>query len=355
MSREVKTLMVGEGEDGSRLDRFIKRRWPHISHIQFQKLIRSGQIRVDGGRVKPDHKLQTGAIVRIPPLPDTPDPDALKRERAKVSPNEARYIRSMILYEDEEVIALNKPSGLAVQGGTKTKDHIDRLLGAFGEGLERPRLVHRLDRDTSGVLMLGKTPKAAASLSGSFAKRRVKKTYWALVAGEPNPREGLIDQALMKQGFHDREIVRPVDANEMGAEEALTEFVTISRAGGKISWLALRPHSGRTHQLRAHMNFIGHSILGDPKYGSDISTALSQGLGLQLHHRRIEIPHPSQGNLIIEAPLDPIIKAGFERYGFDEYEASADPFMSKPPRPTQHKPHTSKSQSSKSTARRPRL
>jgi len=337
MSREVKTLMVGEGEDGSRLDRFIKRRWPHISHIQFQKLIRSGQIRVDGGRIKPDHKLHTGAIVRIPPLPDAPDPDQQKRERAIISPKEAALVRSLILYEDDEVMALNKPSGLAVQGGTKTKDHIDRLLSAFGEGIERPKLVHRLDRDTSGVLMLGKTPKAAAALSGSFAKRRVKKTYWALVAGEPNPREGMIDQALMKQGFHDLEIVRPCDAHEIGADEALTEFVTISRAGGKISWLALRPHSGRTHQLRAHMNFIGHSILGDPKYGSDTSKALSQGLGLQLHHRRIEIPHPSQGTLIIEAPLDPIIKAGFDRYGFDEYEASPDPFGSKPPRHTSQK------------------
>ena len=326
MSREVKTLYVSDGEDGVRVDRFFKRRWPHINHVQLNKLLRSGQVRVDGSRVKADTRLTVGAIVRVPPLPDAPSEDQQKRERATLSPQEIRFAKSLVLYEDEDVIALNKPAGLAVQGGTKTKDHVDRLLSAWGEGLERPRLVHRLDRDTSGVLLLGKTPNAAARLAGAFAKRRAHKTYWALVAGNPKPEEGFIDTPLIKKGFHDRELVVPADAKEPGAEAAETEYVTISRAGPRVSWMGLRPHTGRTHQLRAHMQAIGHSILGDPKYGDDTSRDLSHGLGLQLHHRRIELPHPSSGTLIVEAPLDPIIAAGFEKYGFDEHEAEADPF-----------------------------
>ncbi len=326
MSKEVKTLYITDGEDGIRVDRFFKRRWPHINHVQLNKMLRSGQVRVDGGRVKADTRLATGSTIRVPPLPEAPDVDQQKRERALLSPQEIRFAHSMVLYEDEDVIALNKPSGLAVQGGTKTKNHIDRLLSAWGEGLERPRLVHRLDRDTSGVLLLGKSPQAAARLSGAFAKRRANKTYWALVVGNPKPEDGYIDVPLVKKGFHDREIVQPADPNEPGAEVAETEYVTISRAGPRVTWMALRPHTGRTHQLRAHMQAIGHSILGDPKYGNEASQSLSEGLQLQLHHRRIELPHPTNGTLIVEAPLDPVIKAGFDRFGFDEHEAETDPF-----------------------------
>ncbi|MGA9657921.1 MAG: RluA family pseudouridine synthase [Asticcacaulis sp.] len=326
MSHEVKTLYITDGEDGIRVDRFFKRRWPHINHVQINKLLRSGQVRVDGGRVKADTRLATGQTIRVPPLPDAPDVDEQKRERALLSPQEIRFAHSLVLYEDEDVIALNKPSGLAVQGGTKTKNHIDRLLSAWGEGLERPRLVHRLDRDTSGVLLLGKSPSAAARLSGAFAKRRAQKTYWALVVGTPKPEEGYIDVPLIKKGFHDREIVQPAEPNEIGAETAETEYVTISHAGPRVTWVALRPHTGRTHQLRAHMQALGHSILGDPKYGNEASRSLSEGLQLQLHHRRIELPHPTSGTLIVEAPLDKVIREGFDRFGFDEHEAEADPF-----------------------------
>lgn len=329
MSKDVKTLYVTDGEDGIRVDRFFKRRWPHINHVQLNKLLRSGQVRVDGGRVKADTRLATGQTIRVPPLPEAPDVDQQKRERAMLSPQEIRFAHSLVLYEDEDVIALNKPSGLAVQGGTKTKNHVDRLLSAWGEGLERPRLVHRLDRDTSGVLLLGKSPQAAARLSGAFAKRRANKTYWALVVGNPKPEDGYIDTPLVKKGFHDREIVQPAEPNEPGAEVAETEYVTISRAGPRVAWMALRPHTGRTHQLRAHMQAIGHSILGDPKYGSEESQSLSAGLNLQLHHRRIELPHPTNGMLIVEAPLDPVIQAGFDRFGFDEHEAETDPFANK--------------------------
>jgi 23S rRNA pseudouridine955/2504/2580 synthase len=321
--REVRTIYVEAGEDGSRVDRWFKRRWPHLNHIQLNKLLRSGQIRVDGGRVKADTRLAAGSQVRVPPFPDAKE-TADKREG--ISPRDAAFARSLVLYEDESVLALNKPAGLAVQGGTKTSHHIDRLLSAWGEGLQRPRLVHRLDRDTSGVLLLGKTPVAAAKLSGAFAKRRAQKTYWAIVAGAPKPPEGVIELHLVKKGVGDRELVVPADPKDPDAHPADTEYVTVSRAAQKATWMALRPLTGRTHQLRAHMKAIGHPILGDPKYGDETSAGLSEGLKLQLHARRVSLPHPDGGLLVVEAPLSPEMKAGFARFGFDEHEAEADPF-----------------------------
>jgi 23S rRNA pseudouridine955/2504/2580 synthase len=320
--REVRTLYVDKGEEGVRLDRWFKRRWPHLNHIQIQKLTRSGQIRVDGARAKPDTRLSAGAQVRVPPLPDAPPP----REKGAIDPREAAFARSLVIYEDEEVLALNKPSGLAVQGGTKTTKHVDRLLSAWGEGLERPRLVHRLDRDTSGVLVLGKTPGAAAKLAGAFAKRRTLKIYWAIVAGFPKPGAGVLELPLAKKGVGDREMMVPTDAKDPRGESAETEFVTIARAGPRAAWMALWPHTGRTHQLRAHMLAMGHPILGDPKYNDETSVALSEGLKMQLHARRLILPHPSRGTLALEAPLSPEMKAGFERFGFDEHEADPEPF-----------------------------
>jgi 23S rRNA pseudouridine955/2504/2580 synthase len=320
--REVRTLYVDAGEDGVRLDRWFKRRWPHLSHIQINKLARSGQIRVDGARAKADTRLTAGAQVRVPPLPDAPDPG----EKKTISDGDVKFAKSLVLYEDEEVLVLNKPAGLAVQGGTKTTQHVDRLLSAWGEGLERPRLVHRLDRDTSGVLILGKTPGAAAKLSGAFARRRAQKTYWAIVAGNPKPNEGIIEIPLVKKGVGDRELVVPADPKDPRADPAETEYVTISRAAHRAAWMALRPHTGRTHQLRAHMLAIGHPILGDPKYADAKSAELSGGLKLQLHARRVTLPHPSAGMISIEAPLSPEMKAGFERFGFDEHEADPEPF-----------------------------
>jgi 23S rRNA pseudouridine955/2504/2580 synthase len=320
--RQVLNIEVTTGEDGVRLDRWFKRRWPHLAHGQIQKLLRSGQVRVDGGRAKADTRLPAGARVRVPPLPEAPPAGA----REELSDRDIAYARSLVIYEDDEVLALNKPSGLAVQGGTKTTRHVDRLLGAWGEGLERPRLVHRLDRDTSGVLLLGKTPAAAALLSGAFARRRAAKTYWAIVAGAPKPGEGVIDLPLAKLGVGDRELVQPADRKDPRAEPAETEYVTVARAAHRVTWMALRPHTGRTHQLRAHMKAIGHPILGDPKYGDEASAALSAGLKLQLHARRLDLPHPSGGRLVVEAPLSPELKAGFERFGFYEHEAPVDPF-----------------------------
>ena len=320
--KEVKTLYVDKGEEGVRLDRWFKRRWPHLNHIQIQKLTRSGQIRVDGARAKPDTRLSAGSQIRVPPLPDAPPPE----DKGKLPARDIAYAKSLVIYEDEEVLVLNKPSGLAVQGGTKTLKHIDRLLSAWGEGLERPRLVHRLDRDTSGVLVLGKTPGAAAKLSGAFARRRAEKTYWALVIGNPKPGEGVMELHLVKKGVGDREMVVPADPKDPNADPAETEFVTVSRAAHRVAWMALRPHTGRTHQLRAHMLAMGHPILGDPKYKTDASAELSGNLKLQLHARRLTIPHPSRGTLILEAPISKELKDGFARFGFDEHEADPEPF-----------------------------
>jgi len=322
--KEVRTFEVAPGEADSRLDRWLKRRWPHLNHVQIHKLTRSGQIRVDGGRVKPETRLAAGAQVRVPPLPDAPEGG---QRDSGLSPRDAAFARSLVLYEDDEVLALNKPSGLAVQGGTKTTRHIDRLLGVWGTGVERPRLVHRLDRDTTGVLVLGKTPAAAAHLAGAFAKRRAEKTYWAIVAGQPRPAQGLVELHLAKKGVGDREMVVPAAPKDLGAEPAETDYATMSHAANRAAWLALRPHTGRTHQLRVHMKAIGHPILGDPKYGDEASAALSEGLKLQLHARRLSLPHPGGGMLVIEAPLSPEMKAGFQRFGFEEAEADPEPFQ----------------------------
>lgn len=325
MSREIQILYVAEAEDGIRLDRWFKRRWPHLSHIQVQKMCRAGNIRVDGGRIKPEERLTAGAAVRVPPIPEAVE--RVPGEKPKISERDVAYAKSLVLYEDDMVIAINKPAGLAVQGGTKTTKHVDRLLSAWGEGMDRPRLVHRLDRDTSGVLLLGKGPEAAKRLAGAFARRQAKKTYWAIVIGNPKPVSGQIDMALKKSGINDFEIMRPVDAKAPGAETAETAYVTVSRASHRAAFMALRPFTGRTHQLRAHMAGIGHPILGDPKYGNEKSNELSGSLKLQLHARRIELDHPGGGKLIVEAPLSPEMKAGFAHFGFSEDEADEDVFF----------------------------
>ena len=322
--REVLTIYVAEAEDGIRLDRWFRRRWPHLSNIQVQKMARSGQIRVDGARIKPEGRLTAGAAVRVPPIPD--DTSRQAGDVHTLTQRDIDFAKSLVIYEDDMVIAINKPHGLAVQGGTKTSRHVDRLLSAWGEGMDRPRLVHRLDRDTSGVLLLGKGPEAAKRLAGAFARRQAKKTYWAIVIGNPKPSAGQIDMPLKKTGINDFEMMRPADRKDPRAESAETAFATISRAAHRASWMALRPFTGRTHQLRAHMAGIGHPILGDRKYGDDKSRELSGILKLQLHARRIELDHPSGGILDITAPLSPEVKAGFAHFGFDPHEGDDDPF-----------------------------
>lgn len=320
---EVTTLSVEPGDDGVRLDRWLRRRWPHLGQIQIHKLARSGQLRVDGARVRADTRLVGGAQVRVPPMSEAP----AKARGAALSPRDIALARSLVLFEDDLVLVLNKPAGLAVQGGTGTSRHIDGLLGAWGAGLARPRLVHRLDRDTSGVLVLGRTPAAAAALAGSFAKRLARKTYWAIVHGLPSPEEGTIELPLAKVGIGDRELVTAVGPDDSRGAPATSEFFTIATSAAGAAWLALSPLTGRNHQLRAHLLAIGHPIVGDPKYNTPSSKVFAGALKLQLHARRLAIPHPAgRGMLDIEAPLGPEITAGFSRFGFDETIAPPDPF-----------------------------
>ena len=315
---EVKLVTVGAAEDGIRLDRWLRRRWPALNQVQIHKLARGGQLRVDGARVKADSRLVAGALVRVPPLPEGP----LPRPPEAISDRDATFARGLVLYEDDEVLILNKPAGLAVQGGTKTLHHLDRLLGAWGEGPRRPRLAHRLDRDTSGVLALGKSPDAAARLSGAFARRRACKTYWALVEGNPKPDAGVVDLPLAKLGAEDRERMVPVGPGDPNGKAAVTDYATIARAGLRAAWLALEPQTGRTHQLRAHLLALGHPILGDPKYNTLSSVAASGPLKLQLHARRLVIPHPGGGVIDVSAPLSPEMREGFRRFGFELTEAA---------------------------------
>jgi 23S rRNA pseudouridine955/2504/2580 synthase len=320
---EVKLISVDAADDGVRLDRWLRRRWPELGQTQIHKLARSGQLRVDGGRAKADTRLGAGAVVRVPPFAGAA-PASLA---PTLSPSDAAFARSLALYEDADVLVLNKPAGLAVQGGTKTTRHIDRLLGAWGEGLARPKLVHRLDRDTSGVLALGKSAAAAARLAAAFAERDTRKTYWAIVHGTPSDHRGRIDLPLAKLGVDDREKMVPVDRVDPAGLRAISDYVVLAGAGEAATWLALRPVTGRTHQLRAHTLVIGHPILGDPKYHTAASLAASGDLKLQLHARRLVIPHPVKGVVDVEAPISPELRAGFERFGFDETVAPRDPFV----------------------------
>jgi 23S rRNA pseudouridine955/2504/2580 synthase len=319
---EVVTLTVEDEDDGVRLDRWLRRRWPHLGQAHIHKLARGGQLRVDGARVRAETRLAAGARVRVPPLPA----QAAAVAPAPISARDAAFARSLVLFEDDQVLVLDKPAGLAVQGGTKTSSHVDRLLGAWGEGERRPRLTHRLDRDTSGVLVLGKSPAAAAALAAAFAGREAHKTYWAIVEGVPTAARGAVEIALAKTGQGDRQRMTPAEPSDAGARTAITHYAIIARAGAQAAWLALAPMTGRTHQLRAHMLGLGHPILGDRKYSTPRSLELAAGLPLQLHARRLVLPHPAGGTIDIEAPLGPGMEAGFARFGFDPGMAPADPF-----------------------------
>ena len=320
---EVQRLSVEAGEDGVRLDRWLRRRWPNLGQTQIHKLARSGQLRVDGARAKADTRLTVGAVVRVPPLMTA----APSEPAETLSHQDVAFARSLVLYEDKHVLVLNKPVGLAVQGGTGTTRHIDRLLSAWGEGPSRPRLTHRLDRDTSGVLALGKSPDAAARLAAAFAERLAEKTYWAIVDGAPQPAIGVIDRPLSKVGFGDRERIETVDRyNELG-KPAVSRYVTLALAQSSAAWLALRPLTGRTHQLRAHMLSIGHPILGDTKYYLPRSQQTSGTLKLQLHARRLVLPHPADGMIDVTAPISPAMQAGFARFGFQQSGTDEDPFL----------------------------
>lgn len=316
---------VGPDEDGIRLDRWFERHFPGLSYGALSKLLRTGQVRLSGGRAKPGDRVAAGQDIRIPPLDAsaTEKPGLGKTPKKELSPADIRDIRSWILYEDADVVALDKPAGLATQGGPGVIRHIDGLLdGLKLKGGERPRLVHRLDKDTSGVLLIARTVTAAAHFAAAFKARETRKIYWALVKGVPSPRDGKIVAAVEKLPMEggERMIV-----TERG-KPARTLYATIEHAAQKAAWLALRPLSGRTHQLRLHCAHIGHPIVGDGKYGG--AEALLGGAvsrKLHLHARRLVIAHPKKGLLDITAPLPQHMKATWSMFGWDE-DVGGDPF-----------------------------
>ncbi|NVN42049.1 RluA family pseudouridine synthase, partial [Ameyamaea chiangmaiensis] len=252
----------------------------------------------------------------VPPLPATtaqPAPLPTLDDRL------VREIRAMVLYQDAHVIVLDKPAGLAVQGGPGITKHVDMMLDGLRDGSEhRPRLVHRIDRDTSGLLLLARTPGVAAKLAAAFRGRDVSKTYWAVVVGRPSPTSGVIDQPLARLGAGAGAITIAAERHDEDAARALSEYEVLDAAGRKLSWLALSPLTGRTHQLRVHCETLGTPILGDPRYGG--AKAHMDGFAdqLHLHARALDLPHPAGGRLTVTAPLSPHMRATFKSLGFTE-------------------------------------
>ncbi|MBF0372975.1 MAG: RluA family pseudouridine synthase [Alphaproteobacteria bacterium] len=320
----VEILTVSQEEAETRLDRWFKRHFPALGHGPLEKLLRTGQVRVDGKRAKANQRLEPGQQVRVPPLREAPD-HPLAFEPREISEHEAKLLRDTVLYRDEHVIAINKPAGLAVQGGTGMADHhIDAMLDALRFDLpDRPRLVHRLDKDTSGLLLLGRTAQAAAKLAAAFKSRAARKLYWALVVGVPKPRMGRIDAALAKLPGRAGEKMA-IDLDE--GKRAVTWYRVVEDVR-KAAWLEMEPRTGRTHQLRAHCALLETPILGDGKYGGKDAFLAGEGVSrkMHLHARAILMPHPTGGTLRIIAPLPDHIARSFAFFGFREREAG-EPF-----------------------------
>jgi 23S rRNA pseudouridine955/2504/2580 synthase len=240
---------------------------------------------------------------------------------------------AMVIYRDEQIIVLNKAYGLPVQGGPGITRHLDGMLDGLRYGHpDRPRLVHRLDRDTSGVLVLARSPGVAARLAQAFRTRAVEKTYWAVVAGRPVPVEGRVDLHLVRLGGQERRVA-PADRKDPEAAHAITDYRTLDHAARKLAWLELRPLTGRTHQLRVHCAALGAPILGDERYGIERNTddrgrrniAIVEGLSdeMHLHARRLSLPHPQGGTLTVEADLSPHMAGTFRMLGFHAQPACA--------------------------------
>ena len=332
MAERVQTLIVAEDEADIRLDRWFRRRFPALTHGRLEKLLRTGQVRVDGARAKSSARLAAGQAIRIPPLGEAAARPAPTPAVRQPSAEDAAWVQGLVLHRDDHVIAVNKPAGLATQGGTGTTRHLDALLDALRFGAkERPRLVHRLDRDTSGVLLLARSAQAAAFLARAFQARETQKTYWAIVVGVPRPERGRIDLALAKRVGPRGERIEP-DAEE--GRRAVTDYAVIERAGNRASWLALRPHTGRTHQLRVHCAELGTPILGDGKYGGKDAEipGLAAARRLHLHAREIVIAHPAGRPLTVVAPLPDFMQETWRFLGFTTTLAN-DPFADAPPPP----------------------
>lgn len=345
----VQTLRVGADEGDQRLDRWLKKKFPQLNQIAIEKMCRKGELRVDGGRVKPVTRIEAGQDIRIPPLPDAvPAPPP---RTAAPRDSDAQMIQAAVLWKDEHIIALNKPAGLPSQGGSGQGDrHVDGLSAALMFGYkDKPKLVHRLDKDTSGILLLARTDRVARRLSEAFRARTTRKIYWAAVAGVPSPRMGTVRYGLVKAPGHGRGgegekmmAIHPakVDQTE-GAKRATTDYAVLDSLGTRVSWCALVPVTGRTHQLRAHMAELGHPIIGDGKYGGSGQENLGDGWGAQLggeisrklhlHARQISFDHPVTGKRItLTAPLPEHMARTWKTLGWNENDVPADPFEDAP-------------------------
>jgi len=318
-SAAVQTVTVTPDENGMRVDRFFEGRFPGLSFSHIQRIIRKGEVRVNGKRTEPKNRLEAGQAVRIPPL----KLDAPKlRDDAPQAQKDRAFIKSITLFEDADVLVLNKPMGLSVQGGSGTVRHIDGMLGALrGPGIDaqRPRLVHRLDKDTAGCLLVAKTRFAAAALAKTFRTRSARKIYWALVVGVPKPKQGRVSTYLAKQEEEEDSYMRIAKHGEKDAVHAVTYYAVVETAAQKLSWISLKPVTGRTHQLRAHMAHVGNPIIGDPKYFNIENWELPGGMQNVLHllARRIVVPHPRGGTIDISAPLPPHMQQSWNLLGFD--------------------------------------
>jgi 23S rRNA pseudouridine955/2504/2580 synthase len=327
----VRLLTISPDDAELRLDRWFGRNFPNISHGNLQKLLRTGQIRIDGRRAKSNYRLNAGETIRVPPLGDMDRPKKSQWREEKNYKSDGsleELLRKSILHMDDEVLAIYKPPGVPVQGGTGTSKHIDGALDALRfESDQRPRLVHRLDKDTSGVLLLGRTRQAAKWLTQAFREQTADKTYWGVVVGELRPSTGRIDLPIAKlPGPHGEKMV--IDRKE--GQRAVTDYGIIEKLGNRASWVAMRPRTGRTHQLRVHMMALGVPILGDGKYGGEGAFLESHGLSrkLHLHAQDICLPRPNGNTLFVEAKLPEHMAKSWNLLGFDS-KSYIDPFLDK--------------------------
>lgn len=322
-SDSVRQFTVGSDDDGVRLDRWFKRHLPQVGFATVSRWARTGQIRVDGKRADVADRLTKGQVLRVPPGGEAKPGGRSPRPRRELTEEEYALADSMVLTQDRAAIVLNKPPGLATQGGIGMKQHVDGLLDAYAQDGPRPRLIHRLDKDTSGVLLVARTPGSAAFFSKRFSGRSARKIYWALVVGVPSVDDGIIELPLAKQPGTGGE---KMQVDEENGKPSRTRYRVLDRAGNRAAWVELHPLTGRTHQLRVHMAAIGHPIVGDGKYGGQeafLTGTISRKM--HLHARRLIIDHPDGAPLDVTAPLPEHFAQSMEQLGFDEADGAELP------------------------------
>ena len=341
MLMSVKILEISALDDDQRLDRWLRRSFPQLTQGRIEKMCRKGELRIDGARCKASSRLKVGQAVRVPPLSNV-EPKHLKSHK-KINADDANAIINAVIYRDDYIIALNKPAGLATQGGSKQTKHVDGLTEVLKFGMdEKPRLVHRLDKETSGVLLLARTRQVAQYLSDAFKKKKTRKIYWAAVAGVPTPHSGTINYGLVKSSHKDFEKMRCIHPNDIkrtdGAKHASTDYMVLTQLAKRGSWLAMVPITGRTHQLRAHIAELGHPIIGDKKYGSMSQQNLGDGWGaklggelsdeLHLHARYLKLEHPiTRKPIEIVADLPDHMACTWKTFEWSSRDFSNDPFL----------------------------